>query len=203
MDRNRNTAMQVSPQERQTEAHSRLAKRIRDWRETRGLSQAELAEKAGFARSTLSKIENGQLSPTFEILLKLARGFGVELSDLVRAEAPQLSARMQIVRGPGEDGIHYDNHHMQPLAGGLKGRSFQAALVTFTARDIASFGPWNSHETEDMLYVLSGQLVFHSEGYDTAILSPGDSLHFDGTMPHACLSGSEEDCRCLYVFAPR
>lgn len=195
--------MQVSPQERQTEAHSRLASRIRDWRETRALSQAELAEKAGFARSTLSKIENGQLSPTFEILLKLARGFDVELADLVRNDAPQLSARMQIVRGAADDGIRYDNHHMQPLANGLKGRSFQTALVTFTAKDIASFGPWNSHETEDMLYVLSGQLVFHSEGYETAVLTEGDSVHFDGTMPHACLSGGDADCRCLYVFSHR
>jgi transcriptional regulator with XRE-family HTH domain len=195
--------MQVSPQDRQTEAHSRLAVRIRDWRETHGLSQAELAEKAGFARSTLSKIENGQLSPTFEILLKLARGFGVELSELVRNDAPQLSARMQIVRGVAGDGIHYDNNHIQPLAGGLKGRSFQTALVTFTTTEIANFGPWNSHETEDMLYVLSGQLVFHSEGYETAILAPGDSLHFDGTMPHACLSGGDGACHCLYVFAQR
>lgn len=195
--------MQVSPQERQTEAHTRLAMRILDWRETRGLSQAELAEKAGFARSTLSKIENGQLSPTFEILLKLARGFGVELSDLVRNDAPPLSARMQIVRGGAEDGINYANNHLQPLAGSLKGRSFQTALVTFNATDIASFGPWNSHETEDMLYVLSGQLVFHSEGYETAVLAPGDSLHFDGTMPHACLAGGDVPCRCLYVFAQR
>lgn len=195
--------MQVSPQDRQTEAHSRLATRIRDWRETQALSQAELAEKAGFARSTLSKIENGQLSPTFEILLKLARGFGVELADLVRNEAPQLSARMQIVRAGANEGIRYENHHMQPLADGLKGRSFQTALVTFSAKDIASFGPWNSHETEDMLYVLSGQLVFHSQGYETAVLAPGDSLHFDGTMPHACLSGGDVACCCLYVFAQR
>lgn len=195
--------MQVSPQDRQTEAHFRLAQRILDWREARGLSQAQLAEKAGFARSTLSKIENGQLSPTFEILLKLAKGFGVELSDLVRSDAPPLSARMQITRGAAEDGIRYANNHIQSLGGGLKRSSFQTALVTFTARDIANFGPWNSHETEDMLYVLSGRLVFHSEGYETALLAPGDSLHFDGTMPHACLAGGDEPCRCLYVFAQR
>ena len=41
-------------------------------------------------------------------------------------------------------------------------------------------------------------------GYDDpAMLHPGDTVHFDGTMPHACLSGGPVPCRCLYVFAPR
>jgi transcriptional regulator with XRE-family HTH domain len=186
-----------------TRARLQLAARIRVWREARGLSQAELAEKAGFARSTLSKIENGLLSPTFEILLKIARGFGVDLSELVRTEAVPLTSRMQVVRVGTGDAIRYDNHLMLPLAAGLKDRAYQCAVVTFTARDLAAFGPWNRHDTEDMLYVLDGKLAFHSQGYDPVVLVPGDSLHFDGTMPHACLAVGEAPCLCLYVFAQR
>lgn len=192
--------MHKTSQKRQEDAHSKLANRIRNWRDEQSLSQAELAAKAGFARSTLSKIENGQLSPTFEILLKIARGFGVDLAELVRAEAPQLSSRLQVVRGVPEDAIRYENHQMFPLASGLKGRGFQSAIVTFTTTDIDAFGEWNLHETEDMLFVLTGRLVFYSEGYATVTLDPGDSLHFDGTMPHACLSGSPDPCTCLYVW---
>lgn len=185
---------------RQEDAHSQLANRIRSWRDAQSLSQAELAAKAGFARSTLSKIENGQLSPTFEILLKIARGFGVDLAELVRPEAPQLSSRLQVVRGVPEEGIRYENHQLHPLANGLKGRRFQSAIVTFTTTDIDAFGPWNRHETEDMLFVLTGRLLFYSEGYATVVLDPGDSLHFDGTMPHACLAEGAEPCTCLYIW---
>lgn len=193
--------MQGTERPRQTEAHAELAERIRRWRDARGLSQADLAERAGFARSTLSKIENGQLSPTFEILLKLARGFGVDLADLVRPEAPALSGRMQLVRGQGAAPIVYPNTRFFPLGAELKGRRFQTAVVEFATTELDAFGPWNAHPTEDMLYVLDGRLAFHSEGYATAILDPGDSLHFDGSMPHACLSAGPEPCRCLYVFA--
>lgn len=196
----------MSPQAerlRSTEPHRELAQRIRRWRESRGWNQQALADRAGFARSTLSKIENGLLSPTFEILLKLARGFGCELSDLVRAEAPSLVGRMVVERGAPRTPIDSANARLWPLGAELRGRPFQSMLVEFTQTDLAGFGDWNRHDTDDMLHVLSGVLILHTEGYAPATLHPGDTVHFDGAMPHACLSGGCRPCRCLYVFASR
>ncbi|MFO1201337.1 MAG: XRE family transcriptional regulator [Tabrizicola sp.] len=188
---------------RSIEPHQELASRIKRWREARGWNQQALADRAGFARSTLSKIENGLLSPTFEIMLKLAKGFGCELSDLVRAEAPALVGRMVVERGAPGAPIDNPNTRLWPLGAELRGRPFQSMLVEFTQTDLASFGEWNRHDTDDMLHVLSGVLVLHTEGYAPATLRPGDTVHFDGTMPHACLSGGPVSCRCLYLFAPR
>ncbi len=188
---------------RAVEPHQELAQRIKRWREARGWNQQALADRAGFARSTLSKIENGLLSPTFEILLKLAQGFGCDLADLVRAEAPSLVGRMVIDRTTGAGAITNPNTRLWPLGAALKGRPFQSMLVEFTQDDLAAFGDWNRHDTDDMLHVLSGTLVLHSEGYAPVTLHPGDTVHFDGTMPHACLKQGPETCRCFYVFAPR
>lgn len=185
-----------------SEAFIELSARIRIWRRERGLSQADLASKAGFARSTLSKIENGQLSPTFEILLKLASGFDVEITELLRPALPApLSGRMQVERANQGTFIPDGNTSMLPLASQMKNRRFKSFVVEFTQHSLEAFGPWNQHNTEDMLYVLSGVLEFHSEGYTTVVLHPGDSLHFDGAMAHACLSGGDLPCRCLFVFA--
>ena len=188
---------------RNIEPHLELASRIKRWREARGWNQQALADRAGFARSTLSKIENGLLSPTFEILLKLARGFDCGLSDLVRTESPALAGRMIIERGAPGPVIENPNARLWPLGAALKGRPFQSMLVEFTQGDLVSFGDWNRHDTDDMLHVLSGTLILHTEGYEPARLAPGDTVHFDGTMPHACLRGGPAPCRCLYVFAPR
>ncbi len=188
---------------RAVEPHQELAHRIKRWREARGWNQQALAERAGFARSTLSKIENGLLSPTFEILLKLAQGFGCDLSDLVRAETPSLVGRMVIDRAAKGEAIENPNTCLWPLGAALKGRPFQSMLVEFTQHDLAAFGDWNRHDTDDLLHVLSGTLVLHTEGYAPATLHPGDSVHFDGAMPHACLKSGPEACRCLYVFSPR
>ncbi len=190
-----------------SDAHAELSARVRRWRREKGLSQVQLAESAGFARSTLSKIENGQLSPTFEILLKLAHGFDVDVADLLNThDRPALTGRLYVDRGPSgnsdENVIEYANNRLFPLAAQLKDKPFEAMVVEFTCSDLEVFGPWNRHDTEDMLYVLEGELGFHSEGYETFTLTPGQSIHFDGRMPHACLSVGGEVCRCLYVFAP-
>ncbi len=179
-----------------------LALRIKKLRVDQNLSQAELAERAGFARSTLSKIENGILSPTFEILLKIANGFGMELTELLRREnAFGLAGRMVVTKGTPATAVDDHASRLSPLASQLKNPKFQSYLAEFTCSDIDAFGPWNSHPTEDFLFVLSGTLVFHSEGYEKVELVSGDSVHFDGRMQHACLTTLGETCRCLYVFA--
>ena len=49
-----------------------LGERVRELRKGRGWTLEQAAKQAGLARSTLSKIENGQMSPTYEALKKLA-----------------------------------------------------------------------------------------------------------------------------------
>lgn len=59
---------------------SELALRVRGLRRQRGWTLERAAQATGLARSTLSKIENGQMSPTYDALTKLATGFAVDIS---------------------------------------------------------------------------------------------------------------------------
>jgi transcriptional regulator with XRE-family HTH domain len=59
---------------------------VREWRERRGLSYRELAERAGIALSTLYRIESGAASPTVAMLETLARALRVRVRDLLGAE---------------------------------------------------------------------------------------------------------------------
>src|SRR6056297_4324528 len=59
-----------------------LGERVRELRKARGWTLAQAAGQAGLARSTLSKIENGQMSPTFEALKKLASGLEITVPQL-------------------------------------------------------------------------------------------------------------------------
>ncbi len=185
-----------------TSAHDPLGPRLKRWRTARGWNQQDLADRAGVARSTLSKIENGLLSPTFEILVKIAQGFGTDLAELLRDPAPSLPGRMEVDRWAEVTPLPDANTRLHPLGAALRGRRFQTMVVEFTTTDLTAFGPWNSHATQDMLFVLSGRLVLHTEGYAPRTLGPGESVHFDGAMPHACLAEPPGPCRCLYVFAP-
>ena len=65
----------------------RLAQRIRLERDGRGWSLAELAERAGVSKATISKIERAEVSPTAVVLVRLASAFDLTLAGLMlRAE---------------------------------------------------------------------------------------------------------------------
>ena len=60
-----------------------LAEHLRTLRVDRGLTLQELAAKSGLSRATLSRIENGEVSPTAETLGRLASAFAVPISQLL------------------------------------------------------------------------------------------------------------------------
>jgi transcriptional regulator with XRE-family HTH domain len=71
-----------------------LGQRVRDLRDARRLSQARLAQRAGIARNTLNRIENGHLMPTAPVIERLAGALGVEPGDLFASpKAPAPSPR--------------------------------------------------------------------------------------------------------------
>src|ERR1700738_2926293 len=62
---------------------SRIAGRLRLERESRGWSQADLAERSGVSKATISKIERAEVSPTAVVLVRLASAFDLTLAGLV------------------------------------------------------------------------------------------------------------------------
>ncbi|MGL5010275.1 MAG: helix-turn-helix domain-containing protein, partial [Paracoccaceae bacterium] len=72
-----------------------LGERVRSLRKARGWTLEQAAVQAGLARSTLSKIENGQMSPTYEALKKLAEGLAISVPQLFTPPSrQQVSGRM-------------------------------------------------------------------------------------------------------------
>ncbi|KAB1139334.1 helix-turn-helix transcriptional regulator, partial [Streptomyces luteolifulvus] len=57
--------------------------RLRSLRRKRGITLAALAETTGISESTLSRLESGGRKPNLELLLPLARAYGLPLDELV------------------------------------------------------------------------------------------------------------------------
>lgn len=60
----------------------RLASALKDARAAAGLTQAELAERAGVSRKTINTVENGVFIPSTILALSLARALGTTVEDL-------------------------------------------------------------------------------------------------------------------------
>ena len=58
---------------------------LRVWREFRGLTQTQLAEKAGVTQGAIAQIESGKRKGSIEMLQRLAHALNVDLEDLLWA----------------------------------------------------------------------------------------------------------------------
>ena len=60
----------------------RLETRLREYRQAKGLDQAELAALVGVRRETIGRLEKGQYNPSLKLAMDLAKVFGVTVEDL-------------------------------------------------------------------------------------------------------------------------
>ena len=70
-----------------TDLRALLARNLRIWRHARGLSQEELADRAGINRGYMSDLENGRYSATIVMIGKLAEALAIEPTELLRSPA--------------------------------------------------------------------------------------------------------------------
>jgi transcriptional regulator with XRE-family HTH domain len=177
-----------------------LGARVRDLRRARGWTLEQAAAQGGLARSTLSKIENGQMSPTYEALKKLALGLGISVPQLFTpAPAPQASGRMVVTKGGAGQAQATTTYEHELLAASLVKKQMLPYRATIRARSMADFDGWVRHEGEEFLYVLTGIVRLYTEFYEPVDLRRGDSAYYDAGMGHNVISISEDDATLLWV----
>lgn len=94
-----------------------LGARVRELRKARDWTLEQAAGQAGLARSTLSKIENGQMSPTYEALKKLATGLEISVPQLFTPPAQgQVGGRMAVTKN-GEGSAQVTTTYEHELLG--------------------------------------------------------------------------------------
>lgn len=177
-----------------------LGERVRELRKSRGWTLEQAALQAGLARSTLSKIENGQMSPTFEALKKLALGLEITVPQLFTAPSrDQINGRLAVTKsGEGAPKATATYEH-ELLAEALSRKRMMPYRARIRARDIAEFGGWVRHDGEEFLYVLTGVIRLYTEFYEPIEMRRGDSAYYDATMGHNVISTSPEDATILWV----
>ena len=172
-----------------------------------------MSARVGLAISTLSKLEKGSISLSYDKLLLISQGLELDMASLVDPK-PQLprvpgliSAGRRVLQRAGEGQVVETRSYRQTyLATELLNKKMTPIFVEIRARTldefVAEFGGLISHPGEEFTYVLEGELDFHSELYAPVRLCAGDSIYFDSEMGHAYLNATKERCRLLCSCAP-
>ncbi len=177
-----------------------LGARVRELRKARQWTLEQAANQAGLARSTLSKIENGQMSPTYDALKKLAVGLEISVPQLFTPpQRDQVIGRMAVTK-MGEGTAHpTTTYEHELLAETLTKKQMLPYRARVRARSMEEFDGWVRHDGEEFLYVLTGVVRLFTEFYEPVEMRRGDSAYYDGSMGHNVISVSDEDATILWV----
>jgi transcriptional regulator with XRE-family HTH domain len=184
----------------------RMGERLRAIRKAHRMTLKALSERSGVALSTLSKIELGQVSASYEKFAAVAHALQVDIAQLFDARAQRLPARAPtVVRStladaPGYDTDHYD---YRMLATGYPGRRMTPMHGRIEARSLGEFGDFIRHPGQEFIMVLSGRVRIHFETGETVELKRHESAYFDSGTGHVYVSLGKEDAQVLVVMSER
>ncbi|MFN3955144.1 MAG: helix-turn-helix domain-containing protein [Pararhodobacter sp.] len=177
-----------------------FGRRLRELRRARGWTLAALAERSGLAVSTISKAERGVMALTYDRMLNLARGIGVDMAEFFTSDgaafapgsfsvAPRGTFRRQETR----------NYVYEMLFPEIRNKAMVPMMGTLKAHDIMDFDDFVRHPGQEFLLVLEGAVTVYAEGKAPVTLRQGDSLYFDSARGHLYASAGATDARILVV----
>ena len=178
-----------------------IGAQVRTLRTSLGMTLAELARSASLSPGMLSKIENGQTSPSLTTLQALAGALNIPLATFFSRYDEKRDASL-VKAGQGltiERRGTKSGHIYQLLGASLRNPvRLEPFLITLT-KDSDAY-PIFQHGGVEFIHMLEGRVTYrHGESdYD---LEPGDSLFFDAEAPHGPLEILEFPCKYLAILA--
>jgi len=162
-----------------------LGQRAREFRQRNRLTIADVAHLAGLSPGMLSKIENGQATASLDSLVRIANALGLPIGALFKNyDAPGGSARL-VKAGEGMEVVRRGTakgHTYRLLAYDQGPRKrFEPFLISMD--DASEVFPTFEHAGVEFIHMLNGRLEYR-HGNATYLLEPGDSLTFEGQVPH-------------------
>lgn len=161
-----------------------IGRQVRKLRLAKNLTVADLSKASSISAAMISKIENGQTSPSLATLQRLADGLSTSVTSLFS----QYEEHLDVSYVRAGEGVEIERrgtragHHYRLLGHGVRAEvDVEPYLVTLN--DSSDVFPWFQHSGVEFIYVLEGEMDYR-HGDRIFELRPGDSLYFDPQSPH-------------------
>lgn len=181
---------------------SYIGGKIKDLRKSRNLKLAVLADLTGISTAMLSKIENGRIYPTIPSLIQVLQALDTDLNEFFADLKDPDSSR---------DFVHLQRSDYRSIKKEEESVGFDYELILNKTIEKSSLeislltvSPQANRErvTTDgleYLYLISGELTYEL-GEHTILLKKGDSLFFNGNLPHVPTNTSAMEAMLLVIY---
>jgi len=182
-------------------SNPKLGENLKALRQRQGWTLQEVSRQTGVAVSTLSKVENDQMSLTYDKLLQISEGLGLSLAEFLAADEPEVAGLARRSVNRKEEGLRQTtpNYDYLYLSTDITRKRMIPVLTRIRARTLDDFGPLLKHSGEEFIFVLEGAIEVHTEHYQPIRLETGESTYIDSDMGHAYIAVSKKDALVLGV----
>lgn len=177
-----------------------IGKKIRKIRQEKLIKLHELAEEAQISKGLLSKIENSRTIPSLPVLISIIKALKEEMSSFF--EGIDMSGNNGIIHKKKTD---YYSFEKEESLGFIYHFIMEKTLSDFTIEAVILDLLPNSQREQvttdgyEFKYILNGEVEYHL-GEEIIILEEGDSILFNGNIPHVPVNKSEQTVSMLVIY---
>ncbi len=174
--------------------------RLQSIRKLKGLSQRELAKRAGVTNSTISMIEKNSVSPSISSLKKVLAGIPMSLVEFFSLDVEPDSQAQVVYRAAELTDICSGAITMKLVGKAHPSRAIAFLDETYPVGSDTGDDMY-AHEGEEAGMLVSGKLEL-TVGDEVFILEPGDSYYFESSKPHRFRNPFEHPARLISATTP-
>ncbi|MCK4401898.1 helix-turn-helix transcriptional regulator [bacterium] len=174
---------------------------IRRIRKDKNLSLQEIANRTGLSKSLLSKVENFRTIPSLPVLLRISDVLNVDMAELVKGINKKHKQAYTIVRKNERKIIERENargftYESLIITENKKTSLFESFILTLKKDSKRKLVSTDGNE---FLFILKGKIEFEY-GKEKILLRKGDSIFFDGRIPHVPRNIEQGEVKILVIY---
>lgn len=177
-----------------------ISQKIKEIRKSSGMTVQELAERSDVSKGMISQIENSRTVPSLLVLIQIIKALEIELSAFFGninfdRDSPILVLRKEeLTSFEKEDALGY--HYQRIFSKSIKSSTIDFVLLTLEPGAVREKVITEAFEFK---YIIQGEIVYRFDN-EEIILNAGDSMFFDGRLPHAPINLSNSTALMLVIY---
>lgn len=176
-----------------------IGKKLLEFRESKGFTLRELAQKTSLTPSMLSQLERGLVNPSINTLRVIAMALEVPLFRFFQEDEDNRSlivrkGMRKTIGQPGQSDVEYDL--LTPNVSG----SIEFCMMHIPPKSNSGEGS-QRHDGEEVAYVLSGRVTLLLDGTPET-LEAGDSVRIPPRMVHCWENPGDEEVQVIFAVTP-
>jgi transcriptional regulator with XRE-family HTH domain len=178
-----------------------ISKSIKERRREKNITVQELATRANVSKGLISQIENSRTIPSLLVLIEIIKALEIDLNEFfkdIRAKTTDLPI---VVKRKNE----YEHFEKEHALGFHYQRIFTESInqstidIVILVLEPDAIRPLVETDAFEYKYVLSGEVEYQFNE-EKIMLNQGDSILFDGRIPHTPKNPGTTEARMLVIY---